>query len=452
MAVQKRKTRMYEPWGYREEDNYISNASRFFQDLEEFFSGAKYNKEDNKIHFYNHNGEELEDSAIDVAEFEQETIIEEAYYDKSTQEIVIIFTNGDEVRIDVKDLIDINEFADGLQVNDGVVSLKLVDGDGTEKYLSVDENGLSAHLLDIVIQDIYERIATEIARATSEEQRIEAKLDQEIERATSAETKIAEDLATEITRSTRTEQALNSRVDTLNDELDSEESRAQAAEQELRLLLTGEISRATSAETTLDDKITSLRQALNNEIDRATSAETSLDNKIDQEIEDRKSEAIASADYDDNNKTIDFYNANNVKIDSIDAAPFITGGMIDSVYVDHETEELVIVWITETGTEETRISLSEIFNPDDYYTKGEIDEIISGITESEEDLEDKIAQLRRALNDEIDRATGKEEELDGEDIASGNISSDATFSMTRNNGNIITFTSAEQIDLEAGEF
>lgn len=32
MAVQKRKTRMYEPWGYREEDNYISNASRFFQE------------------------------------------------------------------------------------------------------------------------------------------------------------------------------------------------------------------------------------------------------------------------------------------------------------------------------------------------------------------------------------------------------------------------------------
>lgn len=288
MAVQKRKTRMYEPWGYREEDNYISNASRIFQDLEEFFSGAKYNKDDNKIHFYNHNGEELKDSAIDVAEFEQVTIIEDAYYDKSTQELVIVFTNGDEVRISVKDLIDINEFADGLQVNDGVVSLKLVDGDGTEKYLSVDENGLSAHLLDIVIQDIYERIATEIARATSEEQRIEAKLDQEIERATSAETKIAEDLATETTRATRTEQSLNLRVDTLNDELDAEESIREANDAALGLRITTETNDRISAVTAEKERAEAVEQALQDaidaEVDRATSADTELNNAITDEV------------------------------------------------------------------------------------------------------------------------------------------------------------------------
>jgi hypothetical protein len=291
MALQKgykRKTRMYEPWGYREEDNYISNASRVFQDLEEFFSGAKYNKGDNKIHFYNHNGEELKDSAIDVAEFEQETIIEEAYYDKSTQEIVILFTNGDEVRISVKDLIDINEFADGLQVNDGVVSLKLVNGDGTEKYLSVDENGLSAHLLDVVIQDIYDRIAAEIARATSEEQRIEAKLDQEIERAISAETKIAQDLATETTRATRTEQVLNSRVDTLNDELDAEESIREANDAALGLRITTETNDRISAVTAEKERAEAVEQALQDaidaEVDRATSADTELNNAITDEV------------------------------------------------------------------------------------------------------------------------------------------------------------------------
>ena len=449
---------MYEPWGYVDENNYLSSEIIMENDLYEFFADTKYVKDDNKIYFYNKDGDKV--GELDVSEFvKSDSIIEKTEYSDGI--LTITFTNGDVITIDLTELIDEDEFKDGLTISDHVVKV-LVDPT-SERWLTVSEDGVKVSGIQAEIDRLDEKIDNEVSRATQEEARIDAKLDQEIadriadvdeeeNRAKAAEQTLTTNLNDEITRATRTEQAVNLRVDTLNDELDSEESRAQAAEQELRLLLTGEISRATSAETTLDDKITSLRQALNNEIDRATSAETSLDNKIDQEIEDRKSEAIASADYDDNNKTIDFYNANNVKIDSIDATPFITAGMIDSVYVDHETEELVIVWITETGTEETRISLSEIFNPDDYYTKGEIDEIISGITESEEDLEDKIAQLRRALNDEIDRATGKEEELDGEDIASGNISSDATFSMTRNNGNIITFTSAEQIDLEAGEF
>ena len=60
--------------------------------------------------------------------------------------------------------------------------------------------------------------------------------------------------------------------------------------------------------------------------------------------------------------------------------------------------------------------------------------------------------MRQSLNEEIERATTKEEELEGADIVSGNIASDATISITKNNGDIITFASAEQVDLEAGEF
>ena len=297
MALQKgykRKTRMYEPWGYREEDNYISNASRVFQDLEEFFSGAKYDKGDNKIHFFNHNGEELKDSAIDVAEFEQQTIIEEAYYDKATKELVIVFTNGDEVRIDVKDLIDVNEFADGLQVNDGVVSLKLASGDETDKYLSVDENGLSASLLDAVIKDINERLAAEIERATAEEERIDAKLDQEIDRAVSAETKIAEDLADEITRATRTEQGINHRVDVLDDELDNEQSRAQAAEQEIRTTLVGEIADRKAADEAEETRARAAEQALQDAIDAEVERATSADTELSGAITDETNRAIAA--------------------------------------------------------------------------------------------------------------------------------------------------------------
>jgi hypothetical protein len=119
--------------------------------------------------------------------------------------------------------------------------------------------------------------------------------------------------------------------------------------------------------------------------------------------------------------------------------------MIDEVYIDHETEELVIVWNTEAGKQETRISLSEIFNPEDYYTKDEIDTI-------EATLDEKIAALRTSLNNEVTRATTKEEELENNDIASGSIASDATISITKNNCDVITFTSADEINIEAGEF
>lgn len=73
-------------------------------------------------------------------------------------------------------------------------------------------------------------------------------------------------------------------------------------------------------------------------------------------------------------------------------------------------------------------------------------------TSAETSLSDRIAALRQSLNEEIERATAKETELEGMDIVSGNIASDATISVTKNNGDIITFNSAEQIDLEAGEF
>jgi hypothetical protein len=475
MEIKKRKTRMYEPWGYQDQNNYQSTQIIAENDLDSFFSGVSYKREDNKIHFTNKDGNEV--GSLNVNDFiKSDQIVEKAWYEDG--KIYVKFTNGDLITVDVRELIDENEFADGLQVIDGVVSV--LRDPQSEKWLSVSINGVKVSGIQAEIDRLDGRIDDEIARATSEEQRIEAKLDQEIAdriadvdeeqaRSEAAEQVLTTNLNNEITRATRTEQALNSRVDSLNDELDSEERRAEAAEQEIRTLLTNEIAdrkadvdeeeaRAKAAEQDLRDALdveiaratsaeTEIQDALNEEVERALSAETEIMDLLDALGSDK----FDDVEYDSSAKTINFF-ADGEMVKALDATPFIVDGMIESVYVDHETEELVIVWNTETGTEETRISLSEIFNPEDYYTKDEIDEIVSGITASEEDLEDKIAQLRQALNEEIDRATTKEEELEGADIVSGNVASDATISVTKNNGNVITFASAEQIDLEAGEF
>ena len=315
----KRKTRMYEPWGYRDQDNYQSTESIIDNDFYKFFAGVNYKREDNKIHFKNKDGEEV--ATLDVSEFiKSDQIVERAWYEDG--KIYIKFTNGDIISIDVKELLDENEFKDGLQVVDGVVSV--LRDSSSERWLTVSEDGVKVAGIQAEIDRLDDRIDNEITRATGEETRIERKLDKEIQdriddvdaeevRAKAAEQVITTNLNNEITRATRTEQALNSRLDTLNDELDAEESiresndaalglrittetndritavtaernRAEAAEQALQTAINIEKARATSAETELQGSIAE-------EGSRAQDAETALRNRID-EVESGSSEAI----------------------------------------------------------------------------------------------------------------------------------------------------------------
>lgn len=81
---------------------------------------------------------------------------------------------------------------------------------------------------------------------------------------------------------------------------------------------------------------------------------------------------INSVEYEDDgdNHSIIFYH-DNVVIDSIDATPFLVDGMIENVYI--EDGYLVIDFNTASGKEDIHIPLSDIFNPNAYYTKDETD-------------------------------------------------------------------------------
>lgn len=115
----------------------------------------------------------------------------------------------------------------------------------------------------------------------------------------------------------------------------------------------------------------------------------------------------------------------------MDATPFIKDGMIERVYIDTDTQELVIVWNEASGkTEETRIPLSDIFNPDNYYTKDEIDdkvdEINSAITAVEGDIttiEGDITNINSSITEinssitEINEAIDDMEDQYGDEIS-----------------------------------
>ena len=361
--MSKRKTRMYEPWGYREENNYQSSENIREDDLSSFFADVEYKRDDNKIHFSNKDGEEV--GTLNVDDFiKSDQIVEKAWYENGN--IYIKFTNGDLITIDVKELLDENEFKDGLQVIDGVVSV--LRDPQSERWLTVSSNGVKVDGIQAEIDRLDGRIDDEIARATSEEQRIEAKLDQEIQdrkddvdteeaRATGEEQRIEAKLDAEITRSKDTDDALDTRIGILNDALTSEKAAREASD-------------------------LSLSNMINGEQTRATSAETILQNSLNAEISARETTAFANAEYDESGKTINFKNVNGAVISSIDATPFLKDGMIDDVKI--ENGKLVIVFNTDAGKETVEIPLSDIFDPSNYYTKAETDENIASETTARE--------------------------------------------------------------------
>lgn len=278
--IRKRKTRMYEPWGYQDQNNYESSEIIQENDLDSFFADVNYNKDDNKIYFYNKDGEKI--GTLDVSEFvKSDSIIDKVEYKDGI--LTIIFTNGDEIHIDLTELIDENEFKDGLIVDGHVVKV-LVD-DESEKWLTVSENGIKVSGIQSEIDRLDDRVDSEISRATAEEERIESKLDKEIQdrinnvdaeenRAKAAEQVLTTNLANEITRATQTEQQLNSRISSLNDELDAEESTRESNDAALSLRITTEVN----------DRIA----AVNAEKARAEAAEATLNDKIDAEISNRE--------------------------------------------------------------------------------------------------------------------------------------------------------------------
>jgi hypothetical protein len=166
---EKRKTRLYEPWGYQEENDYESSVTILDNELDKFFTTVVYDKDNKQLVFGNKEGESV--GTLDVTDFVTDTVVEEAYYKDG--KIIIKFTNGQIVEIDVKELIDETEFGDGLQVNSGRVSV-LIDSI-SEPFINVSESGIS---ISGVTEAIGTKVQEEAERAQTVEQEIKDKIDE----------------------------------------------------------------------------------------------------------------------------------------------------------------------------------------------------------------------------------------------------------------------------------
>jgi hypothetical protein len=254
---------------------------------------------------------------------------------------------------------------------------------------------------------------------------ISGAVDTEIERAQSAETALQEAIDAE-------ESARTAADETLNNAITAETSARTAADEALSgavdtklqdYYLKSETSGKTEIQTALDGKsdkghthderyyrkdetsgATELEGAFNRKLDASAYTPTDLSNYYTKDETSGKSE-IASAISDEataranadtalsgavdtallgyvNNaayvstaKTINLLHGETV-IASVDATDFIKDGMVDNVVISGGS--LVITFNTDSGKEAITIALTDIFDPANYYTKTDVDGIVSG--------------------------------------------------------------------------
>lgn len=213
---------------------------------------------------------------------------------------------------------------------------------------------------------------------------------------TSGKTEIATAISDEASARTAADEALSGAVDTkLQDYyLKSETS----GKTEIQTALDGksdtghthderyykkdETSGATELEAALDRKLDASAYTPTDLSNYYTKDETSGKSEIASAISDLSGAVdtallgyVNNAAYVSTAKTINLLHGETV-IASIDATDFIKDGMVDNVVISGGS--LVITFNTDSGKEAITIALTDIFDPANYYTKTEIDGIVSG--------------------------------------------------------------------------
>lgn len=107
-------------------------------------------------------------------------------------------------------------------------------------------------------------------------------------------------------------------------------------------------------------------------------------------------EYFDNAAYDSQEKKINFYHGDAV-VASVDATDFIKDGMVSNVSITEGN--LVITFNVDAGKQDIVIPLSSIFNPENYYTKSEIDDRFVAVDGRVDDVEMKADDVEMRVND-----------------------------------------------------
>lgn len=269
---------------------------------------------------------------------------------------------------------------------------------------------------DALISGLTDDLASEVARATTRENQIDANLNAEIARATNAENALDTKIDNEITRSTAKDASHDTLISGLTTNLQNETNRAVGAENSLRNDLNSETSARTNADAAMLERIVAVEVGKADANSVYTKAESDAKYATKDYISGLTDEFFDDVIYDKQTKRINFYNGNRIKA-FVDASDFVKDGMVSDVRIANNN--LVITFNTDAGKDAISIPLTDIFDPANYYTKSEVDSALS----SKADKTDVIAISGdvMALSTKVDTISGEvntiKEEIDDIDLS-----------------------------------
>jgi len=399
------KYRMIEPWGYQEENDYVSKKSQIDQELDknrkndekEFASidelsegslaDAKYDKESESLIFYNKDGEAK--ATVPMTDIIPSDLVKSVEYDEDAKKIIITFDNDDTIEIPVEDLANVVEAGDGLKsesVGGSDVFSVFADENGeksyvdNEPYIEVSSNGVNVKGINLAV-------STEKDRAEAVEQELDAKIDTEKNDREGADAQLSEAI-----------EAVDAKVDAIDlapyatmqwvedkhyltehQDISNLATKDEVAAVDAKVDAIDLTPYATKTEVEAVDAKVDAVDAKVDAIDLtpyATKTEVeAVDAKVDAEETARKEDAIASVEYVKADVKMYFKNANGVVVSEVGVDDFIKDGMLEDAEIVEEggVKYLRLTLNTDGESKVIDIAVADIFNPDLYYTKTESD-------------------------------------------------------------------------------
>ena len=302
-----------------------------------------------------------------------DSIINNAYYDNQTQELVLVISIGDtekEIRINVKELVD--------------------EYKGDDATISIDENNVISIKKEVMdkFTDLYKSISDETAAREAADEALQEAIDAEVATRESADEALQGAIDAEAARREAKDAELQSAIDT-------EVAAREAKDAELQ----GNIDAEIEARTSEDAK---LQEAINKEIEDREAADVTLQGAIDAEAATRESadEALQGA--------VDTEAATR------EAKDTELQGNIDAEAATRESEDAKLQSAIETETE-GRTAADEVL-------QAAIDAEIAARTSEDANLQDAINKeiedrktageaLQTAIDDEVAAREAKDTEL-----------------------------------------
>ena len=285
------RVRIYEPYGFGESYQYESIPTRLDNELSESqandskqFASVAYNEDAKALIFKNvGNVEQGRVYLKDIIGLE--TLIERAYYDENTKELVIVFNEekSDVVRIPLDKIIDVTEAGNGL-VQDGGKFHVLIDPK-SEDYLSVSQNGVKVSGVNDAINLA---VTTEESRAVGKEDELNQKIVDETSRATTSEKDLNDGLHAEIRNRENSDNALSNRIDTVQSNIETETRNRIDGDNAIKAII-GDGFTSTPTET-IRQKYIDLGARINKEISDRTTQDNVLQTNINNEVTARSGE------------------------------------------------------------------------------------------------------------------------------------------------------------------